>query len=154
MPTKEEQHALLKAHLAITPKTISLLYDSGYTTPSSLRNATPNEVAAKFAARPAMDWKSAKNYVRPLRRMVMLGDIEDLEEAKAAAKKLQKWSKVELVRLGVWEEGFDDLTGVEILGRLRGVGAMHGKDGMGKAASSKGGKVKIVPSKDGEPSAI
>ncbi|KAK5166838.1 uncharacterized protein LTR77_007567 [Saxophila tyrrhenica] len=125
MATKEEQQAKLKTHLAITPKTVGFLYDAGYTTPASLREATPNEVVAKLAELPGLDFKKAKAYyLRPLRRMVMLGDIEDLDEARTVAAKLQKWSIVELVRLGVWVEGFDDLNGVQIHEKMKGCGAI------------------------------
>ena len=117
---REEAIHLLKTHLAITPKTANMLYDSGYTTPASLRGATPNQVAAKFAALPGMDVKKAKDYVRPLRRMVMLGDMDDAEEAAAAAKSCQKWSIKHLESLGVWQEGFDDSTGAQIHEMLRG----------------------------------
>ena len=116
---REQAIQTLKTHLAITPKTANMLYDSGYTTPSSLRNSTPNQITARFAALPGMDAKKAKDYTRPLRRMVMLGDMEDSEEAVAAAKSCQKWSIKHLESLGVWEEGFDDLTGKEIHDKLR-----------------------------------
>ena len=118
---REEAIQLLKTHLAITPKTANMLYGSGYTTSAALRSATPNQVAAKFAVLPGMDVKKAKDYVRPLRRMVMLGDMEDTEEAAAAAKICQKWSIKHLESLGVWQEGFDDLTGAQIHEMLRGV---------------------------------
>jgi hypothetical protein len=124
MSTKEAKLQTLKSHLSITPKTCNLLYDSGYTTPASLRDASPNEAVAKFADLSGMDEKKAKQYLRPLRRMCMLGDIEDEEVAKTVAKDCQKWSIKELQRLGVWEEGFDDLTGAEIHGKLRGVGVV------------------------------
>jgi hypothetical protein len=123
--SRESCLATLKSHLSITPKTCNLLYDSGYTTPSSLRNASPNEVAAKFAQCPGMDEKKAKDYVRPLRRMCMLGDIEDEDVAKAVAKDCQKWSNIELKRLEVWEEGFNDLTGVEIHRKFREAGIVE-----------------------------
>ena len=118
---REEAIQLLKTHLAITPKTANMLYDSGYSSPSSLRSATPNQVAAKFAALPGMDTKKAKGYVRPMRRMVMLGDMEDTKEAAAAAKSCQKWSVKHLESLGVWQEGFDDLTGTQIHQKLKGI---------------------------------
>jgi hypothetical protein len=118
---RKEAIQLLKIHLAITPKTANMLYDSGYTSPSSLRRATPNQVAAKFAALPGMDAKKAKDYLRPLRRMVMLGDMEDTKEAAEAAKSCQKWSIKHLESLGVWQEEFDDLTGAEIHEKLKDV---------------------------------
>ena len=118
---REDAIQLLKTHLAITPKTANMLYDSGYTTPASLRNVTPNQVTAKFAALPGMDAKKAKDYARPLRRMVMLGDMEDTKEAAAAAKSCQKWSVKILESLGAWQEGFDDLTGSQIHEKLKGV---------------------------------
>ena len=118
---REEAIQLLKTHLARTPKTANMLFDSGYTTPASISNATPNQVTAKFAALPGMNAKKAKDYTRPLRRMVMLGDMEDVKEAAAAAKFCQKWSMKHLETLGVWQEGFDDLTGKQIHQRLKGV---------------------------------
>ena len=121
--SQEEEYQLLKTHLAITPKTVRLLHDSGYTTPQSLRNATPNEVAAKFAAQSGMDAKKAKDYIRPLRRMVMLGDIEDPDQA-AVAKTCQVWTIKHLMGLGVWEDGFDDLTGVEIHRKMQSASAL------------------------------
>lgn len=124
MTSKNDEYQLLKTHLAITPKTIRMLHDSGYTTPQSLRNATPNEVAAKFAALPGMDKKKAKDYVRPLRRMVMLGDIEDTDEAVTVAKTCQVWSIKHLTGLGVWQDGFDDMTGVEIHRRMQSASAL------------------------------
>ena len=116
--SKEDEMKLLKTHFAITPKTVNMLYACGYTTPPSLRHCTPNEVAAKFAALPGMDAKKAKLYVRALRRMVMLGDIEDTDRADEVAKSCQKWSNKHLISLGVYEDGFDDLTGVEIRRRM------------------------------------
>jgi hypothetical protein len=118
---REDAIQLLKAHLAITPKTANMLYDSGYTTPASLSNVTPNQATAKFAALPGMNAKKAKDYTRPMRRMVMLGDMEDTKEAAAAAKSCQKWSIKYLEGLGVWQEGFDDLTGRQIHKKLKGV---------------------------------
>jgi hypothetical protein len=118
---REEAIKTLKTHLAITPKTANMLYDSGFKTPSALRDVTPNRVTVKFAALSGMNAKKAKDYTRPLRRMVMLGDMEDSEEAAAAAKSCQKWSIKHLESLGVWEEGFDDLTGKEIHEKLKGV---------------------------------
>ena len=118
---REDSIQILKTHLAITPKTANMLYNSGYTTPFSLRNSTPNQATTKFAALPGMDAKMAKDYTRPLRRMVMLGDMEDSNEAAAAAKSCQKWSIKYLESLGVWEEGFDDLTGKEIHEKLKDV---------------------------------
>lgn len=116
---REDAIQLLKTHLAITPKTANMLYDSGYTTTASLRNATPNQVTAKFANLPGMNAKKAKDYTRPLRRMVMLGDMEDTKEAAAAAKSCQKWSIKHLESLGVWQEGFDDLTGKQVHEKLK-----------------------------------
>jgi hypothetical protein len=118
---REHAIQLLKTHLAITPKTANMLYDSGYTTPASLRNVTPNQATAKFAALPGMNVKKAKDYTRPMRRMVMLGDMEDTKEAAAAAKSCQKWSMKYLQTLGVWQEEFDDLTGQQIHEKLKGV---------------------------------
>lgn len=119
--SREEAIQNLKTQLAITPKTADMLYDSGYTTPSSLRTAAPNQVAAKFATLPGMDTKKAKDYVRPLRRIVMLGDMDDTSQAVETAKFCQKWSIKHLESLGVWQEGFDDLTGAEIREKCKGI---------------------------------
>ena len=119
---REASIQLLKTHLQISPKTANMLYDSGYTSPPALRNATPNQVVAKFGKLPDVGPGKAKAwYLRPLRRMVMLGDIDDTEEAIAAAKVCQKWSIKHLESLGIWEEGFDDLTGKEIREKLSGM---------------------------------
>lgn len=118
---REDAIQVLKTHLAITPKTANMLFDSGYTSPASLRNVTPNQATAKFAALPGMNAKKAKDYTRPMRRMVMLGDMEDTKEAAIAAKSCQKWSVKYLESLGVWQEGFDDLTGKQIHEMLKGV---------------------------------
>ena len=117
---REEAIQVLKTHLAITPKTANMLYDSGYTTPASLRNVTPKQATAKFASLHGMTAKTAKDYTRPLRRMVMLGDMDDTKEAAVAAKSCQKWSIKYLESLGVWQEDFDDLTGRQIREKLRG----------------------------------
>ena len=113
-PTKEAELVLLKTHLGITPKTCHLLHASGYTTPGTLANSTPNEVVSRFAARSGMDLKSAKDYARPARRMCMLGAIEDPEEAAAVVRDCKVWTNKHLMKLGIWEEGFNDLNGVEI----------------------------------------
>lgn len=119
--SKEDELALLKFHLGITPKTANLLHSSGYTTPKSLANSTPNEVVSKFAALPGMDMKKAKDYARPARRMVMLGAIEDGKEAATVVKTFKVWSNKHLVRIGVWEDGFNDLNGVAILMKMQSV---------------------------------
>ena len=125
MPTSKADEILhLKTHLAITPKTANMLHASGYTTPQSLRSSTPNEIALRFAALPGMDAKKAKDYVRPLRRIVMLGDIEDADRAAGVAKGCQNWSNKHLTALGVYEEGFNDLTGVQIRRRMEDAGAL------------------------------
>lgn len=118
---REAELALLKSHLGITPKTAHLLHSSGYTTPESLANSTPNEVVSKFATLPGMDAKKAKDYARPARRMVMLGAIEDADEAAAVVKDCKVWSNKELMRVGIWEDGFNDLTGLEIRRRMASV---------------------------------
>lgn len=111
---KSSEIERLKAHLAITPKTANMLHTAGYTTPQSLAQSTPNEIAAKFASLPGMDKKKAYPYIRPLRRMVMLGTVEDAEQAAVLAQKWQTWTMKHLTELGIWEDGFDDLTGEEI----------------------------------------
>lgn len=118
---REAELTLLKSHLGITPKTAHMLHSAGYTTPQSLANSTPNEVVSKFAALPGMDAKKAKDYARPGRRMVMLGAIEDAGEAAAVVGDCKVWSNKHLVKLGIWEDGFNDLTGVEIRRRMASV---------------------------------
>lgn len=116
--TKEDQLQLLKDHLQITPKTCRLLYDCGYTTPASLRDSSPNQIIAQFAALPGMDLKSAKVYQRALRRMTLLGATDDIEEAKSIATDCKNWSNKTLKALGAWRDDFDDLTGTEIRERM------------------------------------
>lgn len=98
-----------------------MLFDAGYTSPASLRSATPNQVTATFATLPGIDAKEAKDYTRPLRRMVMLGAMNDTGEGMAAAKYCQKCSIKHLESLGVWEDDFDNLTGKQIHEKLAGV---------------------------------
>lgn len=115
--TKTAQLQLLKDHLQITPKTCRMLHDSGYTTPQSLRTGTPNQIYTAFAALSYMD-KSAKPYIRPLRRMVLLGATDDVDEAKAIAKERPTWTMKELTNQGAWTDDFDDLTGEQIRERM------------------------------------
>ena len=123
MPTdKEAEIQHLKTHLAISPKTANLLHAAGYATPQSLATATPNEVGARFAALPGMDAKAAKWYVGAGRRMVMLGTIDDPDKAASVAKEYQNWSNIQLKRLGIWEDGFNDLTGLEIRQKMDSIG--------------------------------
>lgn len=117
--TREKELSLLKSHLGITPKTAGLLHSSGYTTPRSLANSTPNEIVSKFVALPGMDMKKAKDYARPARRMVMLGAIDDSNEAAAVVRNCKVWSNKHLMKLGIWEDGFNDLTGKEILAKMQ-----------------------------------
>ena len=122
--SKEDELQHLKSHLGITPKTANMLHASGYATPMSLRNSTPNEVAAKFAALAGMDAKKAKDYVRPLRRITMLGDIEDADKAAAVVKNCKNWSNKDLTEIGAYEGGFNGLTGVEIRRKMEEAGAL------------------------------
>lgn len=119
--SREAEIAFLKSHLGITPKTAHLLHAAGYTSPQLLANSSPNEVVHKFATLPGMDMKKAKGYARPARRMVMLGAIDDPKGAAAVVKDCKVWSNKELMRLGIWEDGFNDLTGVEIRRRMKSV---------------------------------
>ena len=119
--TKAVEIELLKSRLAITPKTADMLHTAGYTTLQSLVQATPNEVADKFASLPGMDKKKAYPYIRPLSRMVMLATVEDAEQAAALAQEWQTWTMKHLTALGIWEEGFDDLTGVQIRSKVESV---------------------------------
>lgn len=104
----------LQTHLAISPKTASLLHAAGYSNPRSFRGATPKEVALRLCALPGMDAASAQAYMIDARRMLMLADIDTTEEATATATRWPDFSDEELVRLGIWEDGFDDMTGEQI----------------------------------------
>ena len=120
--SKEEgEKARLKSHLAITPKTVNMLHAAGYTTPESLATCTPSEITAGIIKLPGMGAKTAYPYTRAFRRMVVLGTME-AEQAAVVVEKYKTWSNAGLEKLGIYEEGFNDLTGVQIRAKMDGAG--------------------------------
>ncbi|KAK5163394.1 uncharacterized protein LTR77_010767 [Saxophila tyrrhenica] len=118
----DETTQRLQGHLDIPTAVARLLYQAGYSHPQSLGSASPNEVALKLSALSSMSAISAQELLPMIRRIVLLGSLEDPLYASATAERFQDMSKEELERKGVWEEGFDDLTGAEIWRRMEQLG--------------------------------
>jgi hypothetical protein len=109
-PTQRE----LQQKLAITPKTASFLLRLGYCNYRDLASASPNQIIAKLKALPNVPAKQAEWYRRPLRRMVWLGTQDEPEVQAAKTSHCSYWTIKGLAAKGIWQEGYDNLTGHEV----------------------------------------
>ena len=108
----------LQKKLAITPKTASLLLRIGYHDYRSMRDASPNSIIAQLKALPDVPAKQAEWLRRPLRRMVWLGTQDQPEVMAEKTAHVSYWTIKTLTAKGVWQDGFDDLTGDQINARM------------------------------------
>jgi hypothetical protein len=106
----------LKKQLTISPKTATLLINSGYADYRSLATVSPEHVAKQFVGKLGVPAKHALAYQRVMRRMVWLGTQENPENHP---KDCKNWSNKALMARGVWCGNFDQLTGKEIDARLK-----------------------------------
>ena len=104
----------LQQKLAITPKTASILLRLGYSNYRDRASASPNQIIAKMKALPSVPAKEAESYRRPLRRMVWLGTQDEPEVQAARTSHCSYWTIKGLTAKGIWQEGYDDLTGHEV----------------------------------------
>lgn len=112
----------LQKRLAITPKTASLLIRVGYTDYRDLRSASPNVVLSQFKALPDMPVRMAEGYRRPLRRMIWLGTQDEPEIMAGKTAHPSYWTIKGLTAKGLWQDGYDDLTGDEVNARFIAIG--------------------------------
>jgi len=115
--TSSEQLELQKK-LAITPKTARLLIRLGYTQYRSLGPASPNRILAQLKALPDVPAKKWECYRRPLRRMVWLATQDEPEAQAARTAHPSYWTMKGLIAKGIWQDGYDDLTGEEVNARF------------------------------------
>jgi hypothetical protein len=104
----------LQRKLAITPKTAALLIRVGYTDYRNLRHVSPNHIISQLNALPDIPAKQAEWFRRPLRRMVWLGTQDDPELQAAKTAHPSYWTMKGLIAKGIWQEGYDDLTGDQV----------------------------------------
>ena len=104
----------LQKKLAITPKTAGLLIRIGYKDYRDLRNVSPNHVISQLNALPDVPAKQAEWYRRALRRMVWLATQDNPELQAAKTAHCSYWTMKGLIAKGVWQEGYDDLTGDQV----------------------------------------
>jgi hypothetical protein len=104
----------LQKKLAITPKTAGLLMRAGYQDYRDLRDASPNRIIAQLKALSDVPAKQAEWFRRPLRRMVWLATQDEPESKAAKTAHCSYWTMKGLVAKGIWQEGYDDLTGVQV----------------------------------------
>ena len=108
----------LQQRLAITPKTASFLLRLGYYNYRDLASASPNQIIAQLKALPDVPAKQAEWYRRPLRRMVWLGTQDEPEVQAARTSHCSYWTIKGLTSKGIWQEGYDNLTGHEVNARF------------------------------------
>jgi hypothetical protein len=116
--TASPEQLELQKKLAITPKTARLLIQLGYSHYRSLGSVSPNRILAQLKALfdvPAKKWEC---YRRPLRRMVWLGTQDEPEAQAARTAHPSYWTMKGLIAKGVWQDGYDDLTGEEVNARF------------------------------------
>jgi hypothetical protein len=107
----------LKSAFKITPKTASLLIQSGYTHYTSLRVSSPNRILQQFEKLPGIkSHAQAEGYRNAMRRMCWLATQERPEEK---AKDCKNWSMKALKERRIWCDGFDGLTGEEMERRTK-----------------------------------
>lgn len=116
-PTPSPTQLLLQKKLAITPKTAGLLIRAGYSDYRDLRQSSPNKIISQLKALP-IPAREAEWFKRPLRRMVWLGTQEQPETKAKATADNSYWTMKGLIAKGLWQDGFDDLTGEEINARF------------------------------------
>ena len=116
--TASPEQLELQKKLAITPKTARLLIQLGYTEYRSLGSASPNRILAQLKALPDVPAKKWECYRRPLRRMVWLGTQDEPEAQAARTAHPSYWTMKGLIAKGVWQDGYDDLTGEEVNARF------------------------------------
>jgi hypothetical protein len=104
----------LQKKLAITPKTAGLLIRVGYKDYRDLRDASPNQILSQLKALPGIPARETEWFRRPLRRMVWLATQDEPELKAAKTAHCSYWTMKELVAKGVWQEGYDDLTGEQV----------------------------------------
>jgi hypothetical protein len=104
----------LQKKLAITPKTAALLIRVGYKDYRDLRHVSPNHIISQLKALPDVPAKHAEWYRRPLRRMVWLATQDDSELKATKTAHCSYWTMKGLIAKGVWQEGYDDLTGDQV----------------------------------------
>lgn len=108
----------LQQKLAITPKTASFLLRLGYRSYRDLASASPNQIIAALKALLNIPAKQAEWYRRPLRRMVWLGTQDEPEDQAAKTSHVSYWTIKGLTAKGIWQDGYDDLTGHEANARF------------------------------------
>src|ERR1700733_2059546 len=116
--TASPEQLELQKKLAITPKTARLLIQLGYTKSRSLSSASPNRILTQLKALPNVPAKKWECYRRPLRRMVWLGTQDEPEAQAARTAHPSYWTMKGLIAKGIWQDGYDDLTGEEVNARF------------------------------------
>ena len=106
----------LQKDLAITPKTASLFISLGFTDYKDLHSYSPNKLVALLRGLPGITAKQAETYRRATRRVVWLSTQSD---PQPKAKTYQDWTQKGLMKRGVWEDTWDDLTGDEAAARFK-----------------------------------
>jgi hypothetical protein len=104
----------LQKKLAISPKTAGLLIRVGYKQYRDLRDASPNRILAELKALPGMPAREAEWFRRPLRRMVWLATQDEPELMATKTAHVSYWTIKGLTAKGLWQEGYDDLTGEQV----------------------------------------
>jgi hypothetical protein len=106
-----KEQKILRQKLTISPKTASLLIKAGYHDYRDLRKASPNQVIDCFTTKFGIPQSSAAAYRRALRRIVWLGTTDNPDEQP---KDRANWTNKALMARGIWQDKFDDLTGVQV----------------------------------------
>ena len=110
----------LQIHLQVTAEVARMLLHAGFPTVQSIGRATPNAIALSLSALPDTDPVKLHDNLPLIRRIVLMGSIEQSTYASGAMGEIGILTDAELKRYGIREDDdFDNLTGDQMQRRMR-----------------------------------